>query len=322
MAFSVADARRVVGQAIDKGVDLIDVMSHDEVERVVGDVVRQLRARDRVVVATKVQPAGGARPPAGAKLHAVLPAGYVQHEVERSLRATKLDVLPVVLLQRWQDDWLDQSAWPELRGAMQRMVHDGKVMHWGVALAGDETADAVRTFAEPVIGVIGVPYSVFDRRAEAAVLAAAREHDVGVIVRRPLDDGALGGELAADAEFTADDTRGVSFAGGRLAEAALRLARLTEYVTETPAAARSTEPGREAVEKSEAARRTAVVEVRTIAELALRFALSNPAVTVVVPGMRNAPHLDANLAVADGRALSPALLERLAEHAWKRDWDA
>ena len=41
---------------------------------------------------------------------------------------------------------------------------------------------------------------------------------------------------------------------------------------------------------------------------------------MVIRGMRTAAHVAENLAVSDGRRLSPALLERLAEHAWDKDW--
>jgi hypothetical protein len=34
--------------------------------------------------------------------------------------------------------------------------------------------------------------------------------------------------------------------------------------------------------------------------------------------MRKARHVDANLGVSDGRALDPALLERLRRHRWVR----
>jgi aryl-alcohol dehydrogenase-like predicted oxidoreductase len=78
--------------------------------------------------------------------------------------------------------------------------------------------------------------------------------------------------------------------------------------------------------RDEAARRADALaeclgdEARTLPELALRFVLSRPEVSTVIPGMRRPEHARANAAVSDGRALSPALLARLAPHAWDKNW--
>ena len=55
-----------------------------------------------------------------------------------------------------------------------------------------------------------------------------------------------------------------------------------------------------------------------MADLALRFILSSPDVTTVIPGMRKAAHVDANLAASNRGALSPALLTALRAHRWNR----
>jgi aryl-alcohol dehydrogenase-like predicted oxidoreductase len=313
--FDASDARRVVSHAIERGVDLIDAWRDPDVERAIGDAVRDLRARDRVVVATKVAPTGEDRPSAAVALHRVFPAGHVRDQVERALRASRLEVLPVAVLHAWFPEWLDDAAWPELRGTLERLVREGKVLHWGVADAGGGPDALVRALDEPVLAIAVVAYNLFDSSAHAALFAAARERDAGVIVRTPLADGALGGELGAGATFPAGDSRATAFAGDRLAEVAVRLAKLAEHVAVTPVAARSTEPAREALDAAEAARRGAELEARTVPELALRFALGNAAGGAVVAGMRSREHLDDNLAVSDGRVLSAALLERLAAHA-------
>jgi aryl-alcohol dehydrogenase-like predicted oxidoreductase len=55
-----------------------------------------------------------------------------------------------------------------------------------------------------------------------------------------------------------------------------------------------------------------------MAELALRFILSNPDVSTVIPGMRKARHVEANLAASDRGPLPPALLDALRGHRWNR----
>ena len=75
------------------------------------------------------------------------------------------------------------------------------------------------------------------------------------------------------------------------------------------------------LERTERARREGArdVEAQTVAELALRFCLARDEIGAIAVGMRTRAHADFNLPVADGRRLSPELLEALVEHAWARD---
>ncbi len=61
-------------------------------------------------------------------------------------------------------------------------------------------------------------------------------------------------------------------------------------------------------------------EAGTLPELALRFCLSHPAVSTVIPGMRTRKHVQANCAWSDGRRLSDGLQKELARHAWQRNF--
>jgi aryl-alcohol dehydrogenase-like predicted oxidoreductase len=56
-------------------------------------------------------------------------------------------------------------------------------------------------------------------------------------------------------------------------------------------------------------------------DLALRFCLSHPAVSTVIPGMRTSAHVEAN-AAASGRPLSPAEIGKLRPHRWVRNFYA
>ena len=61
----------------------------------------------------------------------------------------------------------------------------------------------------------------------------------------------------------------------------------------------------------------------TMAEMALRFILSNRDVSTVIPGMRKVAHVESNIAASDAGPLSPELLARLRAHRWDRtptDW--
>jgi aryl-alcohol dehydrogenase-like predicted oxidoreductase len=56
----------------------------------------------------------------------------------------------------------------------------------------------------------------------------------------------------------------------------------------------------------------------SLAEMALRFVLSHPAVSTTVVGMRKSQHVGENTALSDLGALSPTLLAELRRHRWDR----
>jgi len=56
----------------------------------------------------------------------------------------------------------------------------------------------------------------------------------------------------------------------------------------------------------------------SLPELALRFILSNPAVTTSIPGMRRVQHVAANVNAGSGDRLAPAALASIREHRWDR----
>ena len=111
-----------------------------------------------------------------------------------------------------------------------------------------------------------------------------------MIARVPLDEGSLAGELTVDSRWPDGDWRNTYF---------------------TPAALRET------VDRVEALR-ALVPAGQSMAQLALRFILSNPAVTTVIPGMRRPEHLADNIAAAEAGPLSEELLTALRAHRWDR----
>lgn len=56
----------------------------------------------------------------------------------------------------------------------------------------------------------------------------------------------------------------------------------------------------------------------TLPELALRFILQNPDVSTVIPGIRKAANVRANLFVSGAPALSSELISELRRHRWVR----
>ena len=113
---------------------------------------------------------------------------------------------------------------------------------------------------------------------------------MAVIARVPFDEGTP--DRQADARQP--------LAGGRLAQHLLRAG----------------EPGGQ---RARAERlRPLVPAGMTMAEMALRFILASPDVATVIPGMRKARHVDANLAASGRGPLAADLVAALRAHRWDR----
>jgi aryl-alcohol dehydrogenase-like predicted oxidoreductase len=279
-------------RAIDLGLTFIDTAlgyGEGRSERLVGQVVRE---RDETVhVATKVPPKNRIWPAEeGGAIDDAFPPGYVRKCAERSLRNLEMDTVDVLQLHVWNDDWTDSE---ELWSEVAELRSSGKIRFFGVSLNDHEPWNGVRLVRSGAVDTVQVIYNIFDQSPEDELLPACREQDVGVIARVPLDEGGLTGRIDADTEFEGDDFRANYFRGERK---------------------------REVQERTSAIATELAIEDSQLAETALRFVLSEPVVSTVIPGMRSIRNVERNIAASDAGPLSEDERGRLRAHRWVRNF--
>jgi aryl-alcohol dehydrogenase-like predicted oxidoreductase len=137
---------------------------------------------------------------------------------------------------------------------------------------------------------VQVIYNIFDQNPLDELFPACKEHDVGVIARVPFDEGTLTGNLTKSSTWPEGDWRNSYFVPENL---------------------------NASVDRAEALR-PLIPSGMTMAEMALRFCLSEPIVGTVIPGMRSIRNVDANMAASDAGNLPAKLLQQLAQHRWVR----
>jgi len=118
-----------------------------------------------------------------------------------------------------------------------------------------------------------------------------------VIARVPFDEGTLTGKLTKESRWPEGDWRNTYFVPDNLIPSVERAEALKETLRQWND------------EHS-----TAV----TMPELALRFILTNPIVSTIIPGMRKLSHVASNIAASDAGPLPADLYEQLKEHRWVR----
>jgi aryl-alcohol dehydrogenase-like predicted oxidoreductase len=263
-------------------------------ERLIGKTLKAELRDGRTIVATKVPPRNQEWPGDGNKpLSDVFPARHIAASTESSLKNLGIDALPLQQLHVWHDTWLDDPKWAASYDQMVRLTEEGKVMHWGISINDHAPETALRVLADPIFETAQLIYNIYDRSSEVALFTLARKKPLGIIVRVPFDEGALTGRIRADTVFPKGDWREGYFAGDRRAEAGRRADALAKLLGD---------------------------EAQTLPELALRFCLSAPEVSTVIPGMRRAENVRANVAAAAKAPLSAGMLSQLEAHAWEKNW--
>jgi aryl-alcohol dehydrogenase-like predicted oxidoreductase len=288
------ESLRALNRAIDLGLNFIDTaLSYGEghSERLVGQVVRE--REERVYVATKIPPKNGKWPaPAGLHPDETFPADHVRECTHRSLKNLGLDSIDVQQFHVWHDEWVGEGDWLE---AVEDLKKEGKIRFFGVSINDHQPQHAIRLIETGVVDTVQVIYNVFDQSPEDELFPACQEHDVGVIVRVPFDEGALTARITPETTFEKGDFRNDYFRGDRKQE-------VYERVSAIIAALGVTED--------------------EMAEVALRYVLSHPAVSTVIPGMRSVRNVERNMAVGDGRGLPEDQVRRLKAHRWVRNFYA
>ncbi len=286
------DSLRALHKAIDLGLNFIDTAlayGDGHSERLVGQVVKE--RSERVHVATKIPPKNRQWPARqGVPAQEVFPADYIVESTERSLRHLGVDAIDVQQFHVWQDDWVGQGDWPE---AVEQLKRSGKIKHFGVSINDHQPANAIKLIETGVVDTVQVIYNVFDQSPEDALFAACTQHNVGVIVRVALDEGGLTGRVTPDTTFPEGDFRARYFRDDRK---------------------------REVYERVQAIAADLGVTVADVPAAALRYVLSQGAVSTVIPGMRSIRNVERNCAIGDGKGLPADQVQKLKAHRWIRNF--
>ena len=288
------ESLRALNRAIDLGLTFIDTAlgyGDGHSERLVGQTVRD---RDETVyVSTKIPPKNLTFPaPSGLHPDETFPADHVRECTETSLKNLGFETIDVQQLHVWQDEWLGEGGWQE---AVEDLKKEGKIRHFGVSINDHQPANAVKLIESGLVDTVQVIYNVFDQSPEDELLPACQEHGVGVIVRVPFDEGALTGAITPETQFDEGDFRNHYFRDDRKREVQERVRAIVSELGVTE---------------------------DEIAEIALRYILSHPAVSTVIPGMRSVRNVERNMRVGDGEGLPEDQVQLLKNHRWVRNFYA
>lgn len=277
-------------RAIELGVNLIDTAlayGDGHSEKLVGRVVRE--SAGKIFVATKVPPENRIWPArAGTPISEVFPYDYIVSSAEESLRNLGLESIDLLQLHVWHPEFVARDDW---RRAFEELKRSGKIRSAGISVTEHEPDTVLSALRTGLIDAVQVIYNIFDQAPEKQLFPLCEELNVGVLARVPLDEGALSGHFSVDTTFPPGDFREWYFRGDRK---------------------------KQVVEHVDALRKD--LDGDSIPDVALRFCLSHPAVTSVIPGMRTRKHVESNAALSDQGPLSGEMLAKVKRHSWDRNF--
>lgn len=294
-----ADSLGALHRALDLGVNLIDTAAgygNGRSEQVIARALaeRGPRERDKIRLVTKSPPLPGNWPPRPDELLADrYPESHLRANLEERLRLLNTECVDVLLLHVWSRAW---NRAPDALDVLDKFKREGKIRAYGISTP-DHDQDQLNTLlAAGRLDVVQLVYNLFEQQPAAEALPLAHASGTAVMARLALDEGALTGKLIPETRFPEGDFRNRYFAGDRLPRTIARVAKIQEDLAGTP---------------------------YTVAQAALKFVLAHPAVSTVIPGMRNTAQAEANVGVSDLADLPPELLARLRRHIWLRgNWHA
>lgn len=248
--------------ALDLGVSFFDTSpayGSGRSEELIGDAFRN--DRDRVVIATKAGYASWGTKPDFA------PTAIV-NSLEGSLRRLKTDYVDLLQLHNPSPALIARE---ELQELLDSLVRQGKARAWGASMRSpNEAVDALHHCRIPAIQV---NLNMMDLRAiDSGLMDAAVAFSAGLIARTPLCFGFLSGTIGPETEFSSGDHRR-GWPPAQLQRWRAGAAALLDAV--------GARPGIEGI------------------QAALRFCLSFPAVSTVIPGMLRPEEVHANVRASD-----------------------
>ena len=253
--------------------DTADVYGRGHSEELIGQALASVRPN--VLIATKV----GIDFYHGEPARANFAPAYIRQALDRSLERLRTDYVDLSQLHNPPQKLAkDDAIWETLHDIQTA----GLVRFFGVScrtandarayIRAAESQDGQRRFGD----TLQVAYNLLDQEAAAKdVFVEAHRHDWGVISRVPLASGALSGRYGPAHRFPPNDFR-AGWSAERLAETARRVEALR--FLETPE--------------------------RSLAQAAIAFCLSQPAVSTVISGARTPEQVAENAAAADHAPLS------------------
>lgn len=255
-------------------VDTADAYGNGHSEELIGQVFS--KRRDQVIICSK----GGNRVTPEGQWTKDFSPKWIRQACEGSLRRLRTDYIDIYLFHTPRGE---MRLVPEEFAVLEQLKAEGKIRYYGISVGtAQDGLDVLECGCAEAIQVV---YNILEPEAEKEFLPSAARQGVGVIDRVPLASGFLTGKYKADVVFGENDHR-----------SRFSRERIEGYVRQVEKLGELTADGS-----------------RTMTQLALQFCLTNPAVSVVIPGAKTPEQLRQNAMASELGPLSESELTKISQ---------
>lgn len=276
------DSLHALHRAVDLGVnffDTADVYGDGQSEKLLAQLRRE--RSEEIIVATK----------AGRRLNPHISDGYnfenLSAFVERSLDNLNVDAIDLLQLHCPPTEVYYR---PDVFGALDKLVEQGKVRYYGVSV--ERVEEALKAIENPNVQSVQIIFNVFRQRPSELFFGEAQKRRVGILARLPLSSGMLTGKFTSETKFAGDDHRSFNRHG-------------EEFDRGETFSGVDFDTGLQAVEEL----RALLPAGMSLTQFALRWILMFDAVTCAIPGAKRADQVEENVGSADFGPLSKEIME-------------
>jgi len=276
-----AESKLALRTAYDLGItfyDTSDLYGYGRSERLIGETFADVR--EKIVIATKVGLLD-------INDTADFSPSHIRSSLEGSLNRLRTDYVDLYQLHSPPIELLEQD---DVLSTLEALQREGKIRAYAISLRSPE--DGVAAITQMGFKCIQVNFNLVDQRAlTSGLFDLCREKNVGVIVRTPLCFGFLTGVHDTSSTFDEGDHRSRWSSG-----------QIERWVDSLELFTAAMNQGGEPVQV-----------VQTPAQLSLRYCLSYPSVSTVIPGMLLKSEVTENAAASGMKSLSSEELAQIEQ---------
>lgn len=266
-----SESMAALEEAWDGGVrlfDTADTYGEGHSEKLLGQFLKT-KARDTAVIATKAgvdfypsslwKKKSGKASVAGHKKN--FDSDYLRFACEQSLKRLSVETIDLYQLHNPSLALIQNG---EVVSVLEDLKKQGKIRHIGISVHREE--EAIAAMKDARVEVLQVIFNLLDQRMAKTVFKIAHEKNIGILAREPLASGLLTGKYSAEHAFQKDDHR--------------NRWRIEKKQADS--------------EKIKKIRELIPTEI-ALSQAALEFALSESAVSSVIPGAKTPEQIRQNL---------------------------
>lgn len=274
-----SDSLSAIDTALELGVNFIDTSDAygaGYAETLLGNALKG--KRDKVIIATK----GGNVMTGPNRGKRIFDPDYISRVMDESLTRLQTDYIDLYQLHNPTVDVIEKG---EVWRVLERAKQAGKIRHYGVSINSME--EGVAAVKDRRSDTIQVEYNLLAQEPAESFFPLAAQANIGIIARVPIKRGILTGKLTVvdEVRFQGEDVRARSFKGEAFAKE---------------------------LAKAEQLRFLVHGDITSLTQAALAFCVADPAVSVTIPGARDAAQMRENASAGDVE-IPPADLARVAE---------